>query len=258
MCAKRCISSSLTNTVQLNGDTGRGCAVTRAPLKPFARAYCSPNSTAFVLSTYWNPTYVTSSAVAATDGHLRAVKKCRGKKAGENDAGEPEIDDERRADRGAPVRQRREHHRAVARDDVARDMGGDGERADPVERLPTARLPEDFRQQPGDEKRPQRQQQQGMRDAAVVEQVLHRSGVAEDEVQVRRRAGEKSRRDAPRDRTRFSRRCCPREQRSGQRVSKSIQTKSGTDHVFREKRGLSLFFQAARFFLCASLTCICA
>src|SRR5205823_13279615 len=63
-------SSSLTNTVQLNGDTGRGCAVTRAPLRPFARAYCSPNSIAFVLSTYWNPTYAASSAVAATDGHL--------------------------------------------------------------------------------------------------------------------------------------------------------------------------------------------
>jgi len=60
-----------------------------------------------------------------------------------------QIDDERRADRGAPVRQRREHHGAVARDDVAGDMGGDGERADRVERPPAARLPEDFREQPG-------------------------------------------------------------------------------------------------------------
>src|SRR5437899_2395628 len=141
MCAKRCNSSSLTNTVQLNGDTGRGCAVTRTPLKPRVFAYWS----------------------------------------------------------------------AVARDDVAGDMGGDGERADPVERPPAARLPEDSREQPGQGERPQRQEHQRMRDAAVVEQVLHRSGIAENEVQVRRRAGEKSRRDAPRNRTRFFRRCCARQ-----------------------------------------------
>jgi hypothetical protein len=65
-------------------------------------------------------------------------------------------------------------------------------------RAPAARLAQDFRQQPGQQQRPKRQQDQRMRDAAVLGEVGLRPEEADDEVEVGRGAGEEAGGDAPR------------------------------------------------------------
>ena len=64
-----------------------------------------------------------------------------------------------------------------------------------------------------------------MRDAAVREQVLDRPGEADDEIEIRRGAGEKPGRDAARQRARrrVLRRSGAREKRPGEGVGQRIQ-----------------------------------
>ena len=93
-----------------------------------------------------------------------------------------------------------------------------------------------------------------MRDAAVREQVFDRPDEADDEIEVRRRAGEEPGRDPPRDRARrhLGRRGRARHQRARQRVRQYPIGKS-------ENRGQTpILLYAARFLRCASFTCICA
>jgi len=83
-----------------------------------------------------------------------------------------------------------------------------------------AGLAQDPGQQPRERERPVRQQDQRVRDAAVVLEIGDRTRPAGDEIEVRCGAGEKTRGDAPRQRARrrVLARCRAPEQRTGQRV----------------------------------------
>jgi hypothetical protein len=84
----------------------------------------------------------------------RAISDGGRNQAGDDDAAEPEIDDERSAEAGTPVGERREDHRAVARDEVAGNVQADRHRRDAVERAPACSsvysigLAHDLREQP--------------------------------------------------------------------------------------------------------------
>ena len=144
--------------------------------------------------------------------------------AGQNNAAEPQVDDEGGADAGAPVRQRRQHHGAEAGDPIARNVRADRQGAHAVERLPAARLAQDLSQEPGNGNGPQRQEQQRVSDAAVVQQVRHRPEDADDEIEVGRGAGEEAGRDAARQRAwrKILRRAGSRKQRPREGVGESI------------------------------------
>jgi len=103
-------------------------------------------------------------------------------------------------------------------------MQADAERCNAVERSPTARFSHDLRQEPGKSERPQRQQDERMRDAAVIGEIRHRPAEAGDEIQVRRSTGEEAGGDAPRQRMwRRVLRCGgAREQRARERVREGV------------------------------------
>ncbi len=115
----------------------------------------------------------------------------------------------------------------------------------PYKRAPAARLAQDPGEQPGQEQRPQRQQQDGMRDAAMMLEVRHRAGVADDEVEVRRRGGEEAGGDAARQlrggasRARCARASSAPDERVRQRVQEPNQRKTHS----RRKWGPSLFLR---------------
>jgi hypothetical protein len=154
------------------------------------------------------------------------VEDCGADQSHNNDAAEPQIDDERGADRRAPVGERREDDGAEARDQVADDVGEQGERSDAVERAPAAGFAQQRRQDPGIEQRPRRQQDERMGDAAVREDVLDRADEADDEIEVGRGAGEEAGGDAPRQgaRRRVLGRGGAGEKRSGERVGQRVQS----------------------------------
>ena len=161
----------------------------------------------------------------------RAAPHEGGGEAGEDDAAEPQVDDERRAPGVARVRERREHDRAEAGDQVAGDVRAERERAHAVQRPPAPGLPQDLGQKPRKQQRPERQQQHRVRRAAVLLEVQERRDEAEDEVEVRRGAGEEARGDAARGGARRGvlRRRGAREQRARQGVSQRVQMrKMGT------------------------------
>ncbi len=113
-------------------------------------------------------------------------------------------------------------------------MREERERGHAVERTPAARVAQQLGQDPGIEQRPRRQQDERVRDAAVVEQVLDRTGEGDHEVEVGRRAGEEPRGDAARQRVRrrVLRRRRPGEQRARQCVSERVH-KWGQTSLFR-------------------------
>jgi len=111
-------------------------------------------------------------------------------------------------------------------DDVAGDVRAEGKRGHAVQRAPAARLAQQLGQDPRIEQGPGRQQHEGMRDAAVREQVLDRAKETDHEVEVGRGTGEEAGGDAPRQRARWCIPRCggPREQRSGERVGQRVQS----------------------------------